>query len=249
MELTSNPMPAFIRSLGVLMLLSAFNPKMPGQQPHPTVCGVVVDEHGAGVESALVVASGAGFNGWAESDAAGTFCLKSAGESISVRHAGFNPILKPISVLGTPLRLVLVKADASVKNMPNCQSLTNSGKGWIGGALRINPRGHYRGPVNGEHDAHWYVRRGKQFLHVVDGYAWHSGLPLQGLLSESKSLDVRGWESGKIVGLDLAGQYKDGRRWRWIAAPIAAAVSYEDATPEQADFFDRILETVYFSGR
>jgi len=133
--------------------------------------------------------------------------------------------------------------------MPNCQSRPKSGRGWIGGGLRINPQGRYRGPVSGEHDTHWYVQRGKQSLHVVDGYAWHAGLPLERVLSSSQSIDVRGWEFGRIVGLDLSGISKTGRRWRWIGAPVADAISYGDATAEEAEYFDRILESVCFNSR
>jgi hypothetical protein len=83
--------------------------------------------------------------------------------------------------------------------------------------------------LQGEHDTHWYVRFGEQTLHIVDGYAWHAGLPLEGLLAGSTSVEVRGWEFGDAVGLDLSGQLSHGRRWRWVGAPLADAVSYEAA--------------------
>ena len=238
-----------MRVLGVLTLLGGFASRIPGQQSHADVCGVVVDDQGAGIEGAQVVASGVGFNGWASTNPDGTFCLKTAGLFINVRHTGFSPILERITAAGMPIRLRLVKANASVRAMPDCQSRPNSGRGWIGGGLRINPRGRYLGPVNGEHDTHWYVRKGKQSIHVVDGYAWHAGLPLENLLSASQSIDVRGWEFGKIVGLDLSGRYQTGRRWRWIGAPVAHAISYEDATPDEAEYFDRILESVCYASR
>lgn len=84
---------------------------------------------------------------------------------------------------------------------------------------------------------------------MVDGYAWHAGLPLESLLSASMNLDVRGWEFGNIVGLDLSGLLKDGWRWRWIGAPIADAVSYENVATEEADFFDPILDSICYSAR
>jgi hypothetical protein len=118
--------------------------------------------------------------------------------------------------------------------------------GWIGAGLRVRPPSSgYEGPTSGEHDTHWFIRFGKGWLHIVNGYAWHSGLPLESLLKTSTSLKVRGWEfGGSMVGLDLAGQLSDGRRWRWFGAPIAEAISYENATPVEAEFFDRILDSV-----
>ena len=133
--------------------------------------------------------------------------------------------------------------------MPACQSRPNSARGWIGGGLRIRPQERYRGPVSGEHDTHWYVQKGNQSLHVVDGYAWHAGLPRESVLSASKSIDVRGWEYGNIVGLDLSGVSQTGRRWRWIGAPLADAISYEDAAPADAEYFDRILESACYAAR
>jgi hypothetical protein len=186
---------------------------------------------------------------WAGTNPGGTFCLKSAGLFINVRHTGFNPLLERLPAPGTEIRLRMVKADASVRRMPDCQSRPNSGRGWIGGGLRINPQGRYRGPVNGEHDTHWYVRKGEQSLHVVDGYAWHAGLPLESLLSTSQNIDLRGWEFGKIVGLDLSGRSQTGRLWRWIGAPLADAISYEGAAPDEARHFDRFLESVCYAPR
>ncbi len=232
-----------IASLAVALRLSA-----PAQESDPQRCGTVFDENGVPIQNALVVASGVGFNGWASSDADGKFCVKHAGRFISVRHAGFKPLVLPVPPPDDPVRLTLIRAESSVKALRACESLPNAGRGWIGGGLRIKPpRGGYRGPVSGEHDTHWYVRHGKQLLHVVDGYAWHAGLPLERLLSGSKSLEVRGWEFGDIIGLDLSGTSKDGTRWRWFGAPIAEAISYEEVTPEDADFFNRVIDSVCYN--
>jgi hypothetical protein len=59
---------------------------------------------------------------------------------------------------------------------------------------------------------------------------------------------VRGWEPGGIVGLDLSGRSKNVLRWRWIGAPVSSALSYEGAAPDDAAYFDRILETVCYAG-
>src|SRR5262252_5277542 len=162
------------------------------QQSSGQLCGTVVDESGSGVNDAQVVASGAGFLGWAATKVDGSFCVQHAGAFISVRHAGFDPILKPTSNMGNQIRIQLARATSAVKILPSCQSLPAERRGWIGGGLRIRPpRGRFKGPVNGEHDTHWYVRFRRQTLHIVDGYAWHAGLPLEGLLSASKSIEVR----------------------------------------------------------
>src|SRR5918999_1730227 len=94
-----------------MTLFCALPLRMIAQQRHEMLCGVIVDENGSGIEGAQVVASGAGFNGWATTKPDGTFCLKSAGAFISVRHAAFSPLLERISSLTAPIRLRLAAAN------------------------------------------------------------------------------------------------------------------------------------------
>lgn len=127
------------------------------------------------------------------------------------------------------------------------QFLLHQGKQWIGGGLKVNPgRSRFKGPVNGEHDSHWYITFGKDTLHIVDGYAWHAGLPLEERLASSETISVRSWQFNSIVGPDLSGRTKNGMRWRWVGAPVADAVEYSDTTQQSAEYFDSIIETTYF---
>ncbi len=209
--------------------------------------GRVVDQTGAGIADATVVASGVGFNGWASTGPDGSFHLKAAGGFISIRHSGLKARLLKTSELTEPALIGLEAADESVRTMPACSSLSAGGRQWIGGGLKVNPgRSRFKGPVNGEHDSHWYVTFGKDTLHIVDGSAWHAGLPLEERLASSQGISVRSWEFNGIVGLDLSGRTKNGMRWRWLGAPLADAVEYSDATQDSAEYFDRIIETTCF---
>lgn len=191
------------------------------------LCGVVVDESGTGVKVARVVGSSGNVTSLA-TDSGGTFCVKSPGAFISVNQVGLNPIVKAISAPATPIRLALLKADASVRAMSNCRSSA----GRIGGGLRIKPpHGRHRGPIDGEHDAHWYAHNGN--LQVIAGAWWYFGLRRESLLiaSENRSL----------------GTAKDGSRWRWIGAPISAAVHIRECRKGEAGFFDEILDSACYS--
>ena len=68
--------------------------------------GRVIDEAGAGIADATVVASGAGFNGWASTGPDGLFHLKAAGGFISVRHSGLKARLLRTSELVEPVLIV-----------------------------------------------------------------------------------------------------------------------------------------------
>lgn len=168
---------------------------------------------------------------------------------ISPPHADYKPVLVRSSELTEPIRLQLVPADETVLKLKPCSTPPAKGGKWIGNGLRVNAGGKYKGPVYGEHDSHWYIRRGLDRLHVVDGYAWHAGLPLQQTLTRSDSITVRGWVFEGIVGLDLSGHTNEGKYWRWVGAPVAEAIEYEAASRATADYFDKIISTLCYGSR
>ena len=222
-------------------------PTMSQQPPHETK-GSIVAIDGIPIGGVLVVTSGKGFAGWATSDADGSFRLPTAGEFISFRHANYNPVLVRSSDLANPIRIQLAPADETLWKLKSCNSLPGKGRGWIGSGLRLNPGGAYK-TGQGEHDSHWYVKRGTDTLHLVDGYAWHAGLPLERILSGSETLSVRGWVFDNIVGLDLSGHTREGKYWRWVGAPVAEAIEYETVSRATADDFDGIVSTLCFGSR
>lgn len=220
--------------------------------PLPTIAqrrqisGDVTGRDGTPIEDVSVVTSGMGFNGWGASKADGSFRLPAAGAFVSFRHAGYKPLLVRSSDLIEPVHVQLDPTDETVWKVKSCNSLPGKGGAWIGGGLRVNPGGRHKGPVYGEHDSHWYVQRGSDRLHVVDGYAWHAGLPWEQTLVRSESISVRGWVFEKIVGLDLSGHSSGGKYWRWVGAPVALAIEYETSSREAADYFDKIIATMCF---
>ncbi len=205
--------------------------------------GLVTTRDGSPIGGVLVITSGMGFKGWAESGADGSFQLPAAGAFVSFRHEGYQPWLVRSSDLTDPIRIQLDPADETVWKLESCSSVRRDGN-WIGGGLRINAASGYQGPIYGEHDAHWYIRRGKDVLHLVDGIHWHAGLP--GSLAQSDSFSFRGWEYRGIVGLDVAGQDSEGKYWRWVGSPVANAIEYETNDREVADYFDSVIETACF---
>ena len=213
----------------------------------PELNGRIVDQTGAGIANATIVASGVGFNGWALTDSNGSFHLRAAGRFISVRDPGLKAQLLRISELPEPVVIPMETAGESARTLPPCSPLLAGAKPWIGGGLKIDPGGsRFKGPVNGEHDSHWYVTFAKYTLHIVDGYASHAGLPWEELLANSERISVRSWEFEEIVGLDMSGVTENGMRWRWLGAPVSDAVEYSGATWESAEYFDRMIETTCF---
>lgn len=142
----------------------------------------------------------------------------------------------------------LEPADKTVRRLKRCNPAPGSERAWPGGGLRLHVN-EFKSPINGDDDSHWYVRRGKNWLHIVHGYVWHSGLPLESTLVASQSITVRGWVFENIVGIDLSGRSNDGSYWRWFGAPVADAIEYQGVSRESADYFDAIIETACFGSR
>jgi hypothetical protein len=232
--------------LAVCLLIGSWFLPVPSAAQRRGMTGSVTARDGTPIEGVLVVTSGMGFNGWTTSKADGSFELFTIGEFVSFRHADYKPTLVRSSDLTNPVRLQLVPSDETVWKLESCTSLPGKGRGWIGGGLRVNAGGNHTGPVYGEHDSHWYVQRGSDRLHVVHGYAWHAGLPLEQTLARSESILVRGWVFDKIVGLDLSGHTSDGKYWRWVGAPVADAIEYETSSRNAADYFDKIVASMCF---
>jgi len=210
-----------IRSLGAVLLLLY----LPTMAQSREMSGFITARDGNPIEGVTVVTSGKGFNGWATSKTDGSFRLSAVGAFVSFRHADYKPVLLQSSDLTAPVHVTLDRSDDTVWKVNSCNSQPDKGLAWIGGELRINPGSSHEGPVYGEHDSHWYVHRGRDRLHVVDGYAWHAGLPLEETLVQSESISIRGWLFEKrIVGLDLSGHNSEGKYWRWVGAPLASAI-------------------------
>jgi hypothetical protein len=206
------------------------------------ITGYITASDGTPIQGVLVIASGESFYGWTDSHADGSFKLSAAGAFVSFRHADFQPLLLRSSDFMDPVHVEMERAGETVRRLKRCSQTTGTHRSWPGGGLRVEV-GKFKGRINGEHDSHWYVRHGRNWLHVVDGYLWHTGLPRESILVGSESITVRGWVFDDIVGIDLSRRSNDGKYWRWVGAPVSAAMEYGGVNRETADYFDAIIET------
>jgi hypothetical protein len=182
-------------------------------QGNNSVSGFVTTGNGDPIQGVLVIGSNTGLWGGVTTEADGSFHLSPAGKVISFRHVGYKPVLVRVSSSADPMRVRLEPADDTVRRLEPCASMPNNGKEWVGSGLRIKPPKKAEGPVFGDHDSHWYVRNGKDRLHIVDGYAWHNGLPLEETLVQSENITLRSWTFGENVVLDLSGRTRVGKNW------------------------------------
>jgi len=154
--------------------------------------GRVVDQAGTFVSEALVIASGAGFNGGATTDKDGYFLLKEAGMFISIRKAGWEPQVKKNQNRSEVLVVLLQAAGEVPRVLPQCPTELEARSKYIGGSLMVRPvKKKFKGPKFGEHDSHGTLSFDKATLHVFSGYAWHAGLPQESRLADSEQIEVR----------------------------------------------------------
>ncbi len=230
------------------ILLGVWVVASPAPAPARELSGHVTDRSGTPIEGVTVITSGMGFNGWATSKANGSFELRATGAFVSFRHQLYKPLFVRTSDLTAPVEVRLDPIDETVWKPKWCGSLFNN-RARIGDRLRIDAGGGYEGPVHGEHNTHWYVRRGGDQLHIVNGYVWHAGLPPERTLYQSEWISVRGWIFGDTVGFDLSGRSREGKYWRWVGAPLAEAIEYETSSRKVAGDFDKIIATMCFLTR
>jgi hypothetical protein len=79
--------------------------------------------------------------------------------------------------------------------------------------------------------------------YAMDGYPADDTFINSSVFRERHVLSAR----GEIIGLDSWGTWKNGRRWRQVSIASEGAV-YRDATPEDADLFDRVINSACTNG-
>jgi len=235
------------RSLGMAMLSTAL---LAQTAPKEGLSGRVLDADGNPLEDALVIASGAGYRGWAETAADGTFEVEEAGSFVSAQLEGYAPALIPVDEDSSVIEIRLSASEHSVWKVPSCKGVSRA-KGWFGDETMLRATDTVaEGPGVGEHaDLWWTVRFREQRLTLVNGIAnIHAGLPSEKLMTDSADLSYRGWQGDYNSGLDIRGSDSEGRRWRWVGHQIGTAVSYVGADQDSAAYFDAIIDSMCSGG-
>lgn len=213
-----------------------------GQQPDK-VKGQITDRNGVPIPDTTIITSGLGLRGWAISGPGGYFELPSTGSFISFRHSDYRPLLIRSADLSSDGHIALEPIDDTTRRIEPCQPPGRGGVR-VGGGFQIIVHGKYKGPVRGEHDTHWWVRRGKDWLHIGEGPFWHSGLPSDTLLDQSEDIKARSWKANRDLGFDISGRHRNGKYWRWLSAAWGAEIDYRTSNRETADYFDKLIATM-----
>src|SRR5215471_4760010 len=200
--------------------------------------------------------------GATRTDESGIYMLEAPGAVVHFRAPGFQPLTKLTSQKETDVVLRPAESYLVISACPASQA-TNS----FGGTVRFTPPAlaHVLSRTGTDFTAH-LIRRvdSGALLRIWSGAMAGNMDAKEELYLESASFHERFVtdDRGKIIGIDASGTTADSRRWRWVglnpflaeawptpqnmAGSIVAPemARYEDATSDDSEFFDRIIDGV-----
>ena len=238
MRLVKSTDPHFRRIRVAFALIASLSTAQAGE-----LHGRVTARDGRPIEGVAILSSGRIIQGFTTSAPDGSFRLSDAGALVVFHHRSFQPRLLRSEELTESAHVQLDVAGESTWRIKPCPH-SSRGKAWIGRYLRFHPGQRYKGPVYGEHDEHWYIRRGKDTLHVSNGLYFLSLLPTGSAFTDSSSISVRAFVGSNISGLEFSGISTKGEYWRWAGAILHDAIEYSTPNRKTAAIYDRIIATM-----
>ncbi|MGA7885143.1 MAG: carboxypeptidase-like regulatory domain-containing protein [Acidobacteriaceae bacterium] len=249
-------------ALLALFLLAA--PSHTFAQQSAPVSGVVTDAAGQPLAGATV-SSGTGSQRNATTTGAdGRFQLASSTNVLHTQADGYQPrtllINPPADNLRLQLHAITLSPLTGALIAPPCTPLQRKDPtavriGTPGAGLQFNvPRKGFDRHELGQGDLHEFMlqpRHSRALLILRFGANAVPPTPEDHFFLESSSFTQRaillddgsGANPLDSVGIDTAGTFSDGTRWRHLATPVSGA-TYDHATPADAALFDAIIDTL-----
>ena len=175
-----------------------------------------------------------------QTDAAGSFRLVRPGDLVRFWKQGFTPRTLPRTAVSG--EVVLSPARQAPWMPPTCDATAAKRFGErmqfippSGAQLRSGADIDYR-TVS--------LRRGRSWLTFGTGQLWTWGLPVTQTFKEMAHVDERDVIfSPEVEAAEYRGTLRNGNRWRTITM-FFESIEYYNATPSDAAYFDRIIDTL-----
>jgi len=238
--------------LRALALIAALFPiaQSPSAMPAPVtlpLTGTVSDAAGKPIAGVRVTS-------WPVEDtrtnASGQYTLAKPHALVRFSLAGYRPVTKPWTGLGTPV--IMQPAFERPQAIADCPASVKMDKRQAGASLRmVLPRdAKIKTSANTEDYSLLAVGRHTDWMIIGVGARWSNGLPEWKLFKEFVTFEERDITvDDPLVSIaDYSGMLRDGSHFRFIGL-LGQSIAYTDATVESAAYFDRILETLCWSPR
>jgi hypothetical protein len=232
-------------------------PPSTGGRPDAPVDGVLTTSDGrplAGVHVSGSLRVGAPFRSdTTRSDADGRFHLDHPGTVLHFYRDDLRPHSLVIAAADTRVRVSLEAATDNLVTMA-CETAAKPGREIAGSYAGFNISDQSMRVSGGEIDVDYrrfLIRLGhsESVLELWFGPYAMSGVPGDDMFIDSSVFRERQVVAAKgdIVGLDSWGTLKNGRRWRQTSIVSEGAI-YRSATSQEAESFDRIINSVCVKG-
>jgi hypothetical protein len=256
-KLSVRPTPLGFRTLCWLSALAVFafaaGPQMLAQGDQP-MNGTVTTRDGQGLAGANVWGSATCCPSKSESattDKDGHFHLERPGTVVHISKEGFQPRTFVVEPGNAEARSIMEPAADNLA-LPSCKEPTRGTSPIASGTpgVRYAVPKHDAEVIFGKFDVD-YVRhlvkpkQGGSALEIWFGVYAMSPEPEDGFFIDSEQFSQRNVMVAGIglVGIDSRGQLRSGRRWRQTTIAGTGGSVYRYATPEEAQLFDRIVDS------
>jgi hypothetical protein len=234
--------------LGLLLSLPVF------AQDAKALTGTVTTDNGAPIPGVLVYTEGGGRN-QVETDKKGEFRIENPG---TVVHFDSDKFVPKTQVVPPGISVIQVVMSPSTNNLtiPICSKArpNEAQLGWGDYEIRftVDKESEFRPEIRaGKPDVDnkvWYVKRrgGSSWLQLLFGPGSFLLNPADELFIGSADFVQRNISrpGGAVIGRDSSGHDRKGLAWRATGVVGSGVAIYEAASPEDAEFFNLIADSI-----
>ena len=179
-----------------------------------------------------------------ETDQNGLFSLANARGVVFLQHLGYRPLALLADSVQNGVDIVMDEAKQTEWLIPSCAQHLVGHKIMVARLQLLVPLGarlELGGDVDYQDFSASHARGdSKRFLYGIWGPMASTGFPRDEWIISSTEFALRSWRFGDASGVEMRGQSKGGKFWRYFGT-YGIAISYENASKEASDYFDRII--------
>ena len=211
-----------------------------------TLKGVIKTIEGKPLKNVFVYCQNDG-SPFAWTNESGNFYFNQRGKVVFAFIKGYKPFIKPLQDDEGEIEIVLEGDSKTKKTLLPCQ---NTGENNIGGKLQVKVTSNalinfYRGDDAQEVIINYEVSSNNISLNLTWGAMGSVGFPSEKWILGSEKYQVTSFSGGRWNGIDVNGLLKNGNYWRYIGM-TREQLTYYNVTKSEAEFLDKILDSVCF---
>jgi hypothetical protein len=240
-----------------LLLIPGQTVAMPAQKEAPTsgsiLRGTVTTVDGQPLPGVKIYTIGSPCCSSTESDSKGKFQIEARGSVLHLWKDGFEPQIRVVNAADGELHVAMNPNDSDIILRP-CRK-SKVGEKQIGYGIRFVIPKRKVIIQGGKWDVDYVVYRitAKKDTQPHPLELWFGVYAISGEPDDQQITDSVTFRQRNIVipdhgvsGVDTRGQWRAGGNWRHTAMAAQGGAIYRDASPQEAAFYDRIIDSLCF---